>query len=174
MNRRFILKSLAVVAIGTTLPIGCTPKDNIWEEGLNKISMNPQASLFISDLSQLILPTEGIDYTTPETLSQFVETMINDCHSSEDIMKYGQGYDEYKLFLKEKLSTNLKKLSDTDINTLYESVKDEAVMSENARYFFTKTKDLTVHHFKSSEYYLTNFTNYEMVPGRFNGCATIG
>jgi hypothetical protein len=174
MKRRHVLKSLAAVAIGSTIPIGCTPTDSIWQEGAKAININPEAGAFLDDLSQLILPTQDIDYETPESLSQFIQTNINDCYSTEDIVKFGQGYDEYKAFLKEKLSTNLKNLSDDQIATLYESVKDETIMSENARYFFSKTKDLTVHHFKSSEYYLTNYTNYEMVPGRFNGCASIG
>lgn len=173
MQRRVLLKTLTALTLGSTLSWGCSNKDQIWEEGLSKISIDEQSARFINQLSQVILPTSDIDYSTPESLPQFIETLINDCHSAEDISKYGRGYQEYKIFLKEKLSADIAKLEEDELNELFDAVNDETLMTENGRFFFNKTREISIEHFKSSEYYLTNFTNYEMVPARFNGCANL-
>lgn len=173
MNRRDVLRSLAIIAAGSTVAIGCTPKDVIWEEGATTVSLSDSSAGFINSLSQVILPIDDINYNAPEPLGTFVQTMINDCRSQDDIISFGKGYDEYKLYLKEVFNTNLNELDEEQTNQLFAAVEDEESMPVNAKYFFTQIRQLSIDHFTSSEYYLTKYTKYEMVPSRFNGCAPL-
>jgi hypothetical protein len=170
MNRRNVIKSLSALAIGSYIIGGCQVKDLIWEEGATQIQIGSTPAEFIQTLSQLILPSESIQYTTPEPLTQYIETMVNDCSTKQQIIDYGKGYKEYQLFMKEKLNKDIDHLSEDEVAQLFDAVNDEETMPLAARYFFSQTRKHCISHFTTSEYYLTNHTKYEMVPSRFDGC----
>ena len=173
MNRRNVIKSLSALAIGSYIIGGCQVKDLIWEEGATQIKIGSTPAEFIQKLSQLILPSESIQYTTPEPLTQYIETMVNDCSTQVQIMDYGQGYKEYQLFIKEKLNKDIDDLNEDEVLQLFDAVKDEETMPPAAQYFFSQTRKLCISHFTTSEYYLTNHTKYEMIPSRFDGCMSL-
>jgi len=170
MKRRDSLKTMAVLLAGSSLLTSCKPKNVIWEEGMNSIKLNSTSSAFINQLSQMILPTGDFEYTTPESFATFLETMINDRKSPEDIIKFGQGFNDYVGYLTEQFNKPIVHLDEAETDALFAAVGDEAAMSENASSFFSDLRGLSMWHLKSSPEYLENHTNYEMVPARFDGC----
>ena len=170
MKRRDSLKTMAVLLAGGSMLSSCQPKNIIWEEGMSNIEINSTSSTFINQLSKVILPTDGFDYTTPEPFTSFVETMINDRKSSEDIVKFGQGFNEYVGYLSEKFNKPIDKLDEAETEMLFAAIEDEEAMTNNAKSFYSELRGLSLWHFKSSPEYSESYTNYEMVPARFDGC----
>ena len=170
MKRRDSLKAMAVLLAGSSMLTSCEPKNIIWEEGMNSIKLNSTSSNFINQLSQIILPTDGFEYTPPEPFTRFLETIINDGKSTEDIAKFGQGFNDYVTYITEQFNKPINELNEEEVETLFAAVGNEEAMSESAQVFFADLRGLSLWHVKSSQEYLENHTNYEMVPARFNGC----
>lgn len=173
MKRRQSLKILATITVGSTLFGSCTPKNEIWEEGMTMIKMNSTSSSFMGHLSNVIVPQGDMQVTTLEPFSVFVERIVNDMKSPEDITKFGQGFNEYVSFLQTKFNKGMSELSEDETNVLFAAVQDEEAMSDNARAFFDDVRRLSIWHFKSTPEYMEAHTTYELVPARFNGCFDI-
>ena len=54
----------------------------------------------IKEVSEYILPIENLKVESPESLTEFIITMLNDCYSPKDINKYLTGLDEFRSQLK--------------------------------------------------------------------------
>ena len=89
--------------------------------------------------------------------------MLNNCYSPNDINKYLSGLDEYNELI--KAQDNTHSLISNNINT--------DGKSEKLIYFIDATKELSIIHFTSSEYYLTEYLDYEYAPARYIGCVSI-
>ncbi len=164
---------MAVLLAGGTLLSSCKPKNVIWEEGMSNIKLNRTSGKFINQLSQMILPTGNFEYSPPESFTSFVETIVNDSKSPEDIIKFGRGFDEYVIYLTEQFNKPIGKLAEEEVESLFAAVGDEQAMSEAAQDFISDLRRLALWHVKSSPEYLQGYTNYEMVPARFDGCYSI-
>lgn len=174
MKRRKALQSMFLLSAGALVVPGCFTKDEILNLSTNTISFNKRSAEFIDLFSHIILPDpEDTEYSTLESLSDFITNMMNTCHSPEEITKYGNGYMEYREYLQVQFKKSLGKMTDTELDQLLAQVTDENLLSENARFFFSKTRDLRVKHFTSSEYYMTEIDKFEMAPGRFSGCVSL-
>lgn len=173
MKRRSAIQVLAGLGIGSIAIPSCNFKDEILDPNLVQISLNKRQKQFIQSLSDLILPKGDLQIETPEPFSEFVTTMMNDCSAQEDIKKYAIGYQEYKAFLSEQFTTKLNKLSTAEIKEIFAALKNEELITPNAAFFYNKTKNLARQHLTSSKYYMQEIDNYEFIPGRYNGCATL-
>ncbi len=174
MKRRIALQSI----IATSAGIAILPACNFFQEPLKVYANLPLDKVqrgMIEQLSKAILPTEGIEgYTTPETPLDFMLTMVNDSYPKEDIEKYISGVTSFQSLLKEKYNTSLQKLNPEQLKEVLTTLSSGDDLPESIKYFFNTTTQLTQRHFTSSEYYLSNFTDWEFAPGRYEGCAEIG
>jgi len=173
MKRREAIQRLAILTAGVAVLPGCFTEDTIFGESLNKIAINGNASSFIDELANVILPVSDLGFETPEPLSQFISSMLNNCHSAEDIQQFGSGYQEYKSYLKEAFGGKLSGLSPNETESLFAAINEEEAMSGNAKYFFKKVKGLAHRHFTTSQKYMEEHNDYEYAPGRYNGCADV-
>ena len=92
--------------------------------------------------------------------------MLNDCYSPKDINKYLTGLDEF--------SESIKVYNNNNNNSLvFDDLENLESKSENYIFFINTTKNLSITHFTTSEFYLTEYLNYEYAPSRYIGCVTI-
>ena len=173
MKRRDALKRLAVLSAGVTLLPGCAKEDTIFGESQKVLNITDDSAEFIDQLAHVILPIKDDKFNTPETLSEFITTMMNDCHSPTEVENFGLGYKEYKAFLNNTFTNDIDGLSSNEISELFKALENEETMSGNAKYFFNKLRQLRVKHFTTSPHYVTAYEHYEMVPARYNGCVTL-
>lgn len=174
MKRRDALQAMILFTAGSLLSPGCFVKDEIWDTQTGLIRFDNRSKEFIWLLAQLILPDrEDFKYETPESFDAFVQHMLNVLHSQEDRAKYGTGYIEYLEYIKTQFNKSLNQFKDDEGDQLLSKALEESALTEHALYFFKKTRELRIQHFRSSEEYLKGYDNYEMAPGRFSGCISI-
>ena len=90
--------------------------------------------------------------------------MLNDCYSPDDINYYLSGLDEYSEFINTKNNNH---------SLIFDNINSLDGISEKIRFFINTTKDLSITHFTTSEFYMTEYLNYEYAPSRYIGCISI-
>jgi len=160
MKRRNAVQNIALVTFGTIFIPSCKTSNGflVGNEILNYDQLK-----IIKEVSELILPIKNLKINNPENLTEFIITMLNNCYSPNDINKYLSGLDEYNELI--KAQDNTHSLISHNINT--------DGKSEKLIFFIDTTKELSIIHFTSSEYYLTEYLDYEYAPARYIGCVSI-
>ena len=177
MKRRTAIQGIIAVSASAAFLPSC----NFFQEPLKVYANLPldraQRGL-IDQLSNTLLPTTNIEgLTTLEPTLDFMLGMLNDCYAKEDVDKYLTGFNAFQTQLKEKSESPLSELPAEKITELFTDLITELETSETAsnelKYFFSTTNQLTQKHFTSSEYYQKKYLDFEFAPGRYEGCAAL-
>tara|TARA_B100000886_G_scaffold117013_1_gene78693 strand:- start:281 stop:766 length:486 start_codon:yes stop_codon:yes gene_type:complete len=161
MKRRNAIQNIALITSGSILFPSCKFTDDyiVGDKVLNYDQLN-----LIKDISEFILPIENLKVESPESLTEFIITMLNDCYSLSDMNKYITGLDEFSESIK---------VHNNDTSLIFDDLDSLESKSENYIFFINTTKRLSITHFTTSEFYLTEYLNYEYAPSRYIGCVTI-
>ena len=97
MKRRNAIQNIALITGGSILFQSCKFSDEyiVGDKVLNHDQLN-----LIKEVSEYILPIENLKVESPESLTEFIITMLNDCYSPKDINKYLTGLDEFSESIK--------------------------------------------------------------------------
>ncbi len=154
MKRRAAIRN---IAIGTaTLPF--LPYCNVEPEKIyENLPLDKPQKSFVKVMAEQILPTKNSPIQTPETTADFILTVLNNCYPPEDIQRYCEGLAAFQI------DWNTHKQLPTDLP------KGEPTKAID--YFLTTTRSLATEHLTTSEHFLTNYLDYQFVPGGYDGCA---
>ena len=173
MKRRKAIQNIVVVGAATTLLPAC----NFFQEPLKvyeNLPLDRTQRTILSKLSETILPKIGLDkISTPEPTLDFMLTMLNDCSPKADIEKYLAGFDEFQTLLITRYNQTFPNLKPWQVKELMNYLTTSEEVPDKIKYFFDTTNSLTQRHFKSSEYYMKNYLDFEFAPGRYEGCAAV-
>ncbi len=173
MNRRKAIQCLSVAAVAIPLLPGCnTTEFKVYEF----LPIEKKDYSLIEQLAQLILPKGNLDITTPELTLDFILTNINDCHKPADQEKYLEGLKLFHFHLsggKPDKKIAFHKLDSEEQFAALEFLQKGSSGSESLKHFYHITKSLTQLHFTSSDYFMTNYLDFEFIPARFNGCVPV-
>ena len=183
MKRRIALKNMTLAAGGVmVLPA--------WANGWSRSSvmfqpfLSPQQDALLIALVDTILPATDIPGAKDLDVHLFVQKMITDCYEpevQESLKKglemveemaqqsYGTPFSACNTMQREELLMKLE-------NPLNTEISPEVQHSQNAKQqeheFFALVKELTIRGFMTSEYVMTNHTDYNIMPGHFYGCVS--
>ena len=134
MKRRNAIQNIALITGGSILFQSCKFSDEyiVGDKVLNDDQLN-----LIKEVSEYILPIENLKVESPESLTEFIITMLNDCYSPKDINKYITGLDEFSESI--KVYNNYNSLVFDDLESLESK-------SENYIFFINTTKHLSITH----------------------------
>jgi len=173
MKRRKAIQSIVVAGAGATLFPAC----NFFEEPLKvyeNLPLDRVQRTVLAQLSETILPKIGLDkISTPESTVDFMLTMLNDCSPKADIDKYLAGFADFQTHLTKQYNQTFPNIKPSQVTELMTYLTTSEEVPDNLKYFFNTTNSLTQRHFKSSEYYMKNYLDFEFAPGRFEGCAVV-
>jgi len=173
MKRRKAIQSIVIVGAGVTLLPAC----DFFQEPLKiyeNLPLDRAQRTVLAQLSETILPKISLhEISTPEPTLDFILTMLNDCSPKEDIDKYLAGFEDFHSHLIEKYNQTFPNLKPAQVTELMTYLTTSEEVPEKMKYFFNTTNGLTQQHFKSSEYYLKNYLDFEFVPGRYEGCVAM-
>ena len=170
MKRRRALQHLAIAT--ATLPLIPACDFESYPVYAN-IPIDKRQRKLIEQLSNIALPINDPAIVTPEKTVDYILTVLNDCYSPEDIEKYLAGLLDFHNLVKEKYRRNLLQLKPEQEEALFAELLNEENNSESLNYFFNETFGLTQHHFTTSEFFMTNYLDFEFVPGRYIGCQDV-
>jgi len=168
MTRRESLLTLAIASSGTLFLAGCTEADAISFIKDGKLDFNKRHIDYLSQISEAILPTQHLGEKVSPPID-FIMTEINQGMSSEDILKFATGFDQYKLMLKENKLRIKPKFSTLLADKALEQLEASEPQDEMI-FFINNIKSLSVRHLKNSQLYQEEVMNYKLVPERYDGC----
>lgn len=182
MNRRDVLKRLAVLSGGVMLVPSCdfTREDVMLAYDNLQISEENKATL--QKLCNIIIPSDAQYQGAEElALSDFVLVMIDDCYGPEDQKVFSAGLKRLDQYAFEQTRQNFLSLSQNHAEEMVRNILDhpqieednadnsEAQDFEAIRYCVVTTKSLTIQGYMASEYMMTKVMPYQLVPGPFHG-----
>jgi hypothetical protein len=171
MKRRQAIRQIAIVSSGIALLPACRPESS--EIIYTRLSLDRAGQKLLEQFTTALLPAAKTPVSTPETAVQFILTVLNDCHSPEDIQKYKTGLKELENWLDQNYHTRFEKLTPEKQAEAFARLSGKENLPESLPFFYKTTRSLTLEHFTSSEYFLSNVLKWQFAPGRFSGCVAV-
>ena len=203
MKRRLALQRVALIVGGVVsapslLAIlnSCkSPSDS----AASTFNLAKDYQTLLAEITEVIIPKTDTPGAKDTKTSEIMEVLLRDCYSEEqqthfiaglktteeEAQKLGGSFvslseaDKLKVVLtmqeKAKEETEaLKKKEVEQIDSESGQKKENLIKEEPPIPFFNIVKDLTIFGYYSSEYGVTKAYDYLPVPGRFDGCITVG
>jgi len=171
MKRRRAIKNIVIISSAAGILPSCQfgPKLPVYEN----IPLDRKQRKLLEQFTEALLSKDGTEVTTPETTTDFILTIFNDCHSPEDIQKYIAGLTELQAYVKQKYGKRFGSLGADRQGEVFAYLSGDEGPSESMQFFAGTTRRLAIEHFTSSEFFLKNVLDWEFAPGRFVGCAAV-
>ncbi len=164
MNRRKAIQQIGIFALSAKYFAACDFSKSA------KDILDIDQKQFLQAFSNLILPIDNSIIEIPETVTDFIITMVKECYSPVEIEAFQIGLTAIqksaKVYLKDLLNPTQLGI-DNWINQLLKP-ENEVILTT-----LETVKTLSIQHLKTTEFYLKNYTDYEFIPGRFRGCVEI-
>lgn len=168
MERRIAVKQMALIAGGLlALPD--------WANAWTKASVASDSALLAPAQAEVL--TEVIDTLIPASdtpgakalnVPDFVQKMLADCYEPAVQQNVKEGLDTVEAVAK---ATFGQSFTACDTAQRLEVLKQlQAAPEANRSEFYKLIKNLTIQGYTTSEYVMTKFLNYNMVPGHYYGC----
>ncbi len=185
MDRRTVIKNLALVIGGATLLPSCLKGSGNYIP-LKHLNITADQEKMIGDICETIIPKTDVPGAKELSLHVFVLKMLDDCYKRKDQQAIMKGMDEFDAMVQKKYN---RPFSDLDVK------EREAVLTgiENSRQpkagdhkqpvrrlrpqqdmqappldaFYWAMKQQTIFAYTTSQFFMTKEIVYELVPGRY-------
>ena len=187
MNRRTVIKNLALVIGGAVLLPSCMHSDGTSYIQLKHITLDADQQSLIADICETIIPKTNTPGAKDLNLPAFVLKMLDDCYKKKDQETFLKGLVEFNDLVKKKYNSSFSDLSANDREAVLTGIENDGkskapkgaaparsfkpqknleVPPLNA--FYWAIKQQTIFAYTTSQYFMTKQIVYELVPGRYN------
>jgi hypothetical protein len=170
MLRREAIQQLLIVGSGLVLLPAC---DTESIPVFSKLPLEKSEYRLLGQLTQRLLPLEGLTIQTPESTADYILTVVNDCYTQEDIEQFLAGLKGFAAYVIEAGKKDYHRMDEQQQLDALTFLAEDSARTEEMIYFFNQTKHLTVQHFTSSEFFMKNYLEWEFAPARYLGCVEI-
>jgi len=187
MNRRTVIKNLALVIGGAVLLPSCMRKDGTSYVQLKHITLDADQQSLIADICETIIPKTSTPGAKDLNLPAFVLKMLDDCYKKKDQEAFSKGLLEFNDLVKKKYNSSFSDLSANDREAVLTGIENDgksktpkgAAPARNFKpqknlevhplnAFYWAIKQQTIFAYTTSQYFMTKQIVYELVPGRYN------
>jgi len=171
MTRREAIRNIALASTATIFMTGCS--DRIVMEMLseNKLFLDRRHMMYLAKISDTFLPVSNVSDKIGEPVT-FILNILNDCLSDQEIKDFATGFEQYKTVMNEsKLS--IKKPDPEQIIKTVTTLLEAQDPQEELIHFINTVRGLSIDFLRTSEYYLTEYMEYEMIPKIYNPCLSV-
>lgn len=171
MKRRKAVQSLAVIAGGIALLPGCSVEEK--EPVFDQLSLEPGDYRLVGQLTRAILPQGDTPIETMETPEDFVLTMVNDVYSNRECTRFVRGLRLFRQLIKDEYQKAFAELNEQQHILLFTEITHSNLYPKSLKYFLSTTKQLTVRHYTSSQFFMSEKLAFEFAPGRYLGSKNV-
>ena len=171
MKRRKAVQNLAVIAGGIALLPGCSLEEK--EPVFDQLNLAPGDYRLIGQLTKAILPQGETPVETMETTEDYVLNMVNDVYSDKDSTRFVRGLQLFKQLIKDEYQEPFEELNEQQHVLLFTEITHSAIYPKSLKYFLSTTKNLTVRHYTTSKFFMSEKLDFEFAPGYYQGCNNI-
>jgi hypothetical protein len=187
MNRRTVIKNLALVIGGAVLLPSCMHDDGTSYIQLKHINIDADQQKLIADIAETIIPKTNTPGAKDLNLPAFILKMIDDCYNKKDQQAFLAGLVEFNTLVKKKYDKLYSDLSNKEQEAVLLGIEDSnkpkagAAKTPGRRFrpqksadvapiqaFYWTIKQQTIFGYTTSQYFMTKLVFYDMVPGRYN------
>lgn len=175
MNRRTLLKQLAVSSTAAILLPSCLLDKKKVSLALNHLEITPEEEELLAVMADVIVPETDTPGARSLKAHHFTLVMVDDCMEKKEQQKFLAGMRSFESSLRSLTGKSFRDASveeQTDALNQLEASRDKVSDEMNA--FYWKTKGYILQGYLSSQHFLTNVKKYELVPGPdFRGCVPV-
>lgn len=171
MKRRKAIQSIVIASAATVFFSGCGDKNVVDLVIGGKLRLDEKHKEYVGVISETFLPLKGVSEKIGNPVD-FILTMVNDCRSSAQKMDFAMGFEQYKLLMKES-KLRISKSEPLNVIKTVEEVLNLEEPQKEMLYFIESVKDLSIQNLKSSEYYLSEFLEYQLIPSEYIPCLDV-
>lgn len=125
----------------------------------------------LESLVNTIIPkTETLGAVELE-VQDFIDRLLANCYEESFQNDFIKGLDKLENTAQSSHHKSFFNCEKVERENLLLTMDNEEMPEE--KQFFDLSKELTILGYTTSEYFLTNFTNYQMVPGDYDGCLPV-
>ena len=171
MKRRKAIQNLALMAGGIALLPGCSLEEK--EPVFDQLALEPGDYRLISQVSEAILPQGETPIETMEPTADFVLTMVNDVYSIKESTRFVRGLGLFKQLIKDEYQKTFTELNTQQHILLFTEITHSPIYPKSLKYFLSTTRQLTIRHYTSSQFFMSEKLDFEFAPGRYLGCKIV-
>jgi hypothetical protein len=186
MNRRTVLKNLALVIGGAVLLPSCLHPDGTAYIKLKHIHLDADQQKLIAEMCETFIPKTNTPGAKELNLPAFVLKMIDDCYGKKDQQAFLAGLVKFNDLVKTKYNSSFRDLSVQDREAALTGIESTAKPRGTAKApvrkpapqkhldadpllaFYWAVKQQTIFAYTTSQYFMTKLVFYDMIPGRYN------
>ncbi len=173
MKRRQAIRHIAIATAAAYMLPGCQHEPSYTGSTHADFPPGSEQYKFLEHFTEALLPKAKTAVKTPDSTTDFLLAVLNDCTPPADVQKYLTGMDALQKRIKERYKTDFGALPPSQQAEIFAWLAGTDGLAEPLKFFYEKTRGLTIEHFTSSEFFLINVAKWEFVPGRFLGCAAV-
>jgi len=173
VNRRSVLKRLALVSAGAVLLPACFHNPAKPAILTRNFQLSGDQEEQLETLSSAIIPSGTTPGAKEVSAHRFVLRMLDDCFSKDDRDKYLRGLGQLDKASQQTAGVSFLEADPAQRATLLTALETKKLPDQDLDFFYAATKRLTIQAYMSSQYYLTKIQVYELVPGRWHGCVPV-
>lgn len=171
MDRREAVRNIVLASGATIFFTGCADRNVVEFLVDGKLKLNEKHLKYLGKISEAFLPIEGLSEKIGDPVS-FIMTMVNDCSSQEQVQQFALGFEQYKMLMKES-RLKIRKANADEVTTVVQTALEAAAPQEDLILFITTVRNLSIWNLTSSEYYMTEYREYQMIPQPYEPCINI-
>ena len=169
MNRRVALKNVALVVAGAVLLPACDLSKPS-AEGLHTF-LSPEQEKLLAEITETFIPASDTPGAKDLGVPEYIQRMVTDCYDHETQQDFQKGLKGVDKVAKNSYGKNFVALGEKERTEVLEKLESSSVEAEKK--FFGFVKGLSIAGFMTSEYVMTNHTDYKMIPGHYYGCIPV-
>jgi hypothetical protein len=186
MNRRTVIKNLALVVGGAVLLPSCLRKDGTSYVQLKHISLDSDQQNLVADVAETIIPKTNTPGAKDLNLPAFLLKMLDDCYNKKDQQSFLAGLAAFNDMVKKKYNQSFGDLSTKDREAVLTGIEADATKQTHSpkpqgrrmkpqksqaqnpvAMFYWTIKQQTIFGYTTSQFFMTKEIFYDMVPGRY-------
>jgi hypothetical protein len=185
MNRRTVIKNLALVLGGAALLPACVQEHGKSSIAFKKINVSADQEKFMADVSDTIIPKTDTPGAKELSVHLFVLKMVDECFSKKDQDAFMSGLDKVSKEAEKRFGkpfaqcTQIQRenyLNELDHQQVeYQKAQKAAgnnpksqAQANDVMAFYGIAKGETIFGYTYSKYFMTKEIVYELVPSRYN------
>ena len=171
INRRSAIKQFIILSAGVALLPSC--KSNKKVSLYNNIVIDEDQQAMLAEVAETIVPKTDTPGAKDLSAHIFALQMMNDCYNTEDREKFVKGMQQFADNVQKEYKHSFVQCSIAEKEAILKAAEARKDAKDDAQFFYTTLKRLTVQAYTSSQYYLTNVQVYKLVPGKYIGSVAV-
>jgi hypothetical protein len=186
MDRRTVIRNLALVVGGAVLLPSCLHKDGSAYVQLKHIILNSDQQDLIANIAETIIPKTNTPGAKDLNLPAFVLKMIDDCYDKKGQDKFIAGLAEFNNLVIKKYNKSFSDLETKEREAVLLGIENSHKTNKKGNStparsfrpqksadmppldtFYGAVRQQTIFGYTTSQFFMTKEIFYDMVPGRY-------